>query len=271
MKKLLIFSALFFILFSAVPVYGAEDQFQFQPIVSIPLPTGTVNSTTSLADYLNGVFALTIAVSTILAIVMITFDGFRYMTSDVIGTKKEAVERLRGAFLGLFLILATYLILYIINPNILKLDALTTSLSGLSGSQQTTSDTSSAAGVGASSSASAVPAGSTVSAYSGTLTAGCTLKCQTSGGVWSDPQAGSSSCPLESVPKQICPASSPAPVYASGAQTCTAANSETRDPACSAQQKCYTVPSVNETSGERRNIKMCLTPEEYYIATLPQE
>lgn len=194
------------VLCSAIPVYGVEDQFQFQPIVSIPLPTGTVDSTTSLADYLNGVFALTMAVSTILAVVMITFDGFRYMTSDVIGTKKEAVERLRGAFLGLFLLLGTYLIFYVINPNILKLDALTTSLGSIGGTQTTSGDTSTTANTDAVTSAGEVPAGSTVSAYSGTLTTGCTLKCQTSGGVWSNPQAGSASCPTETTPKQICPA-----------------------------------------------------------------
>lgn len=158
-----------FLSFGASYAHAAPgDQFQFQPIVAIPLPTGQVNSDTTIAQYLNAVFRLTIAVATILAIIMITFDGFRYMTSDVIGKKSEAIERLRGAFLGLFILLASYIIFSVINPNMLNLDAFTKDLSTLSGAGVPTTPTP-AQGAGAGATPGALPAGTELRTSNGTL------------------------------------------------------------------------------------------------------
>lgn len=186
-KKIIITFALTlsFLSFGASYAHAAPgDQFQFQPIVAIPLPTGQVNSDTTIAEYLNAVFRLTIAIATILAIVMITFDGFRYMTSDVIGKKSEAIERLRGAFLGLFILLASYIIFSVINPNMLNLDAFTKDLSTLSGAGVPTTPAtgSSAGGSGTALTPGALPTGTELRPYSGTVTPGCELKCQASDG-----------------------------------------------------------------------------------------
>ncbi len=132
MQKILTASFLLLVLFfSGVGIASAatKPQLQFQPIVSVPLPTGgALETNTSLTDYLNGVFTLTIAFAAILGVVMMTFDGFQYMTSDVIGNKKKAIEGLQGAAFGLILLLLAYVILNVINPNILKIENLTKDL-----------------------------------------------------------------------------------------------------------------------------------------------
>lgn len=113
---------------------ATPSQFQFQPIVSVPLPTGgAVGANTSLVDYFNAAFTLAIAVSGILAVVMIAFEGLRYMASDVIGKKAEALAGLRGALLGLVLLLLSYVIFNVINPNILNFNLFNKDLNALGG------------------------------------------------------------------------------------------------------------------------------------------
>ena len=58
----------------------------------------------------------------LLAVVVIVFDGLKYMASDVIGKKAEALAGLRGAFFGVIILLLSYVIFNVINPNILNFD-----------------------------------------------------------------------------------------------------------------------------------------------------
>lgn len=182
-RTFFIFSLILISLFVVTTPAHAEapPQFQFQPIVSVPLPTGgAVGAETSLTDYLNGVFVLTIAVATILGVVMITFDGIRYMTSDAIGTKKAAIEGLQGAAIGLILLLLSYVLLNVINPQILNIKSLSDNIRGLGGSSSSgTTPPGSTATTGATGALnpSALPSGTELRAYDGTLSAGCTLTC----------------------------------------------------------------------------------------------
>src|SRR5690606_22709225 len=56
----------------------------------------------------------------ILAVIMITLGGIQYMTTDAISGKTEGKAVITRALLGLMLALASWLILYTINPNILN-------------------------------------------------------------------------------------------------------------------------------------------------------
>ncbi|TAK58491.1 hypothetical protein EPO14_04070 [Patescibacteria group bacterium] len=183
-RTLFIFSLILISLFVvATPAHAeAPPQFQFQPIVSVPLPTGgAVGAETSLTDYLNGIFVLTIAVATILGVVMITFDGIRYMTSDAIGTKKAAIEGLQGAAIGLVLLLLSYILLNVINPQILNIKSLNDNIRGLGGSSSSRATpppgSTGATGATGALNPSALPSGTELRAYDGTLSAGCTLTC----------------------------------------------------------------------------------------------
>jgi len=190
MRRTLTFIALI-ALIAFVGGFGGADlahaettgQFQFQPIVSIPLPTGSgaVDASTSLTDYLNAVFTLSIGIAAILGVVMITFEGLKYMTSDLVGKKQSAVEGIQGAALGLTLLLLSYIILNVINPEILNLKALTEDLSALGGARSPAPGTPASPAANPSSPAatpSSLPAGTEIRPHEGTLDAGCVLRCR---------------------------------------------------------------------------------------------
>ncbi len=116
-------SRTFILLFLAIIVFAPATAFatEFYPIV--PLPALQQESMT-LPQYVNAVFTLAISIGAILAVLMLIFGGFEYMTSEATGGKKDGRDRIRQALLGLVLLLLSYLILYVINPQLLNLDVL---------------------------------------------------------------------------------------------------------------------------------------------------
>ncbi|MBI2610641.1 hypothetical protein HYW60_01755 [Candidatus Kaiserbacteria bacterium] len=79
-------------------------------------------SETELGPFMNRVFVGAIAAGAILAVLRLAWAGFVYMSSDLWTSKDRAKEIIRDTLLGLFLLLAVWLILYQINPDILKLE-----------------------------------------------------------------------------------------------------------------------------------------------------
>lgn len=76
---------------------------------------------TSLAEFFNALFFTAIAIGAILAVLRLGYAGIIYMTTDVINIKGNAREIISHAILGLLLLLAVYIILFQINPDILEL------------------------------------------------------------------------------------------------------------------------------------------------------
>lgn len=76
---------------------------------------------TSFLGYIQSFYLFLISFSTVLAIFMIVLGGFQYMSTDVIGKKKDGLEKVRNAVIGLVLVLSSYLILYTINPEFVSL------------------------------------------------------------------------------------------------------------------------------------------------------
>lgn len=85
----------------------------------------------SLGDFFNGLFYTALAVGAMLAVLRLGYAGFMYMTSDVWSSKQKATEMIQQAVTGLLLLLAVYLILFQINPDILNLDILKSVKSGV--------------------------------------------------------------------------------------------------------------------------------------------
>ena len=81
---------------------------------------GAYNST-ELGPFIQKLFVGAISIGAILAVLRLAWAGFRYMSSDLWGTKEHAKEIIRETLLGLFLLIAIYLILWQINPDILNL------------------------------------------------------------------------------------------------------------------------------------------------------
>jgi hypothetical protein len=88
---------------------------QYQPLVGIP---GVGTNTQDFDAYLQAVYATSISLAALLAVIKIVIAGVKWMTTDIVSNKTDAKADIQGAILGLVVILAAVLILYIINPNI---------------------------------------------------------------------------------------------------------------------------------------------------------
>jgi hypothetical protein len=82
---------------------------------------------TNISDMLNQVFQLSITLGGVLAMLRIGYAGWLYMgREDMWSTKQHAKEVFRDAIIGLLVLLAIYMILFQINPCILKLQLFST-------------------------------------------------------------------------------------------------------------------------------------------------
>ena len=87
-----------------------------------PLDTLDVSETGALGKYLNIIIKLVIGLAAVLAMVMIVIGGVEYITSELPGGKSGGIERITNAVFGLLIALGAYVLLFTINPNLLKTD-----------------------------------------------------------------------------------------------------------------------------------------------------
>lgn len=80
----------------------------------------------TLVDFVSNIFTMAISAGAILAVIRLSWAGYLYMTTDSWGSKGHAKEVIGDVVLGLLLLLGIYLILWQINPDILKLKFLET-------------------------------------------------------------------------------------------------------------------------------------------------
>ncbi len=96
-------------------VYGQGKV--YSPLVNIP-----GNGANGFEEYISFLYGASISVAALLAVVKIIIAGAKYMMSDVIPAKGEALSDIQGAILGLLLILGAVIILEFINPQLIKRD-----------------------------------------------------------------------------------------------------------------------------------------------------
>jgi hypothetical protein len=101
----------------------AQEAGNFIPLVGIPyVETDVANRT--LGDYVNALYIAAISIAAVLAVLRIIYAGVQYMLSDIVTQKGEAKKTIRNALLGLILIVAAFLILETINPQLTSLNSL---------------------------------------------------------------------------------------------------------------------------------------------------
>lgn len=120
------------VLLTPIPVQALVSAIEEEYTYLAPLP-GTITSVTEgpggqkiskgdLGTYLWGIYKLAIGVAGVLAVLMITIGGIRYMVSEAISGKEAARKQITDAIIGLLLAFLSYLILYTINPDLIKLN-----------------------------------------------------------------------------------------------------------------------------------------------------
>ncbi len=85
-------------------------------------PLGTQTTVTGLNDYIRAIYRYALAIVTTIAIIMITYGGFRYLIGATSGDIAKGKEIISNAIIGLLLVFGAYLILQTVNPQTLTLN-----------------------------------------------------------------------------------------------------------------------------------------------------
>lgn len=107
----LIYTVALFILLLPALVVAAEP---YQPLVGIP----NVDDSGDINGYINALYALSISIAALLAVIKIIIAGVKWMLSDIVTDKSEAKKDIWNATIGLLIVIAAVLILGVINPQL---------------------------------------------------------------------------------------------------------------------------------------------------------
>lgn len=103
--------------------HGAD--YSFVEIAPIPGVNGGNATDGTLDNYINSMFRVALAVGAVIAVLYIAIGGFEYMLSEAMSNKAQGRKRIQSAFAGLAILLLVYLVLYIVNPDIVRLNIFT--------------------------------------------------------------------------------------------------------------------------------------------------
>lgn len=106
-----------FFLLILIPVVSLA-QF-YDPIVGVP---GVDPKNSDFNVYINSIYALSIGLAALLAVIKIIIAGVKWMLTDVVTSKEEAKKDIKGALIGLLIILSAVLLISVINKDILDVN-----------------------------------------------------------------------------------------------------------------------------------------------------
>lgn len=133
MKKGLFFPLILFLVFFVnfsftSPVLATESSNSFvYPSLGVNIPTvsfskilisGDYLEVNFLGEYITGLYKYLLAISGILAVLMLMIGGIQYVVSPGGGEMGAAKKRITSALTGMVLLFCTYLVLFIINPDL---------------------------------------------------------------------------------------------------------------------------------------------------------
>jgi hypothetical protein len=117
--RLFLFTVIGFLL-TVTPVLAANTG--FIPISPIPDANGgQITDSSTLADYVNAAFKLALAAGAVVAVINISIGGFEYILSEAVSSKGDGKKRIQQSLYGLAILLLVYLILFVINPDLVSL------------------------------------------------------------------------------------------------------------------------------------------------------
>jgi hypothetical protein len=100
----------------------AQNNGEYQVLAPLPGVGENAGGTTTLQDYVPAMFNLLIGLAAVAAVLMIVIGGFQYISSDAIQGKSAGKDRIKNSILGLILVISAWLILYTVNPNLLRIN-----------------------------------------------------------------------------------------------------------------------------------------------------
>ena len=130
-KKIFIIFLLSFIL---MPFFAsAAGSFDYVPLEKIPGSDMATSKAIDFYDYVSAIYKFGIWAVGIVALFMLVFGGYTYITSAGNNSSMETAKRIiTDAIVGIIMALTAYLLLYVINPDLVKMKKLTP-VAGISG------------------------------------------------------------------------------------------------------------------------------------------
>lgn len=115
------------ILFWVLPIFLLITNFCFAAdALELKYPTvggQTITTKTLLPDFVKYIFNLTIAISGLIAFGVLIYAGIKMMlSSGNVGAMTDAKEKITSAFLGLIILLCSWIILSTINPQLTTIE-----------------------------------------------------------------------------------------------------------------------------------------------------
>lgn len=111
------FSALILFVLSQMTAWAADSVCH-----TLEVPLGSFTQACGPAEYLTKIYTISVGLAVVLAVVMIVYAGIIYATSgDNASKQKEARSQITQAIFGLAILLASYLILRTVNPDLTNL------------------------------------------------------------------------------------------------------------------------------------------------------
>lgn len=104
---------------AAISVLPIPAEAAYQGLVKIP---GVGDPSLDLSGYINVLYALSISVAALLAVIKIVIAGVKYMLTDIVTSKQDAKSDIRGALIGLLIVAGAFLILFTINPQLTNIN-----------------------------------------------------------------------------------------------------------------------------------------------------
>ncbi len=111
-------SSLSFFFIGVATVYAETQSYDYIPLEALP---GVSKEGTNLSSYLSAIFNIGIGLAGALAVLMIVVGGIGYIAgASNPSARSEAKKKITDAIIGLILAMASWLILYTVNPDLLK-------------------------------------------------------------------------------------------------------------------------------------------------------
>lgn len=141
-----------FILISVTALHVGTDVAEAQVLDSTPsssytpmvdIPGVTPGTGSSFTSYVNALYGIAIVAAALLAVIRLVIAGAKYMMSDVVTTKGQAISDIQGSLIGLLIIISAVVILQTINPRLSEINLVGPQQPGIGGM-----DLSSIVGVG---------------------------------------------------------------------------------------------------------------------------
>lgn len=120
--KIFCFALVFCILF--IPAFSLAQSFDYTPLENIP--GSNLTGPTDFYTYVSAIYKFGIWAVGIVALFMLVFGGYTYITSAGNNSSMETAKKIiTDAIVGIIMALTAYLLLYVINPDLVKMKRLT--------------------------------------------------------------------------------------------------------------------------------------------------